>query len=138
ERPIQLETRLGLHPLPLFLQLGTSSLRLQNPFLQFCRPWRFSSPFLFADGPLFGAFLRALLSDCFSQSLSRGSPVHRLRTRILYRHANSRGPMTQRDRCRNFVHVLTARAGGTRKRLLQVRFVKKIVWVTHDEGRGGS
>jgi len=47
--------------------------------------------------------------------------------------------MTQRNCRRNFVHVLPAWAGGTRKRLLQVRFVKvKFIWVTHDEGMGGS
>src|SRR5207247_2746695 len=54
------------------------------------------------------------------QSYPRQFAVYFLRARILHRHANSTWPMTQRHCGCNLVDVLTARAGRSGKRLLEV------------------
>src|SRR5260370_13523716 len=58
--------------------------------------------------------------DRVEQSLPRELAIHRLRTRILDRYADSARPMAQGHRGGDFVYILTARSAGPPESLLKV------------------
>lgn len=58
--------------------------------------------------------------DRVEQSLPRELAIHRLRTRILDRYADSARPMAQGHRGGDFVYILTTRSAGPRECLLKI------------------
>jgi hypothetical protein len=102
------------------LDLRMSSLRLENFPLQAWRARGISStlPRDLAAVALV-CFFPAIF-DRLQQSLECERAIATLRARILHSYTDPAGTMSQGDCGRNFVDMLTSRAGGTGERFFQI------------------
>jgi hypothetical protein len=103
-----------------FFQCTAFSFRFENSSLE--RSWtrRFATTLLFAGANLRASHRAMSIFDRVEQSLPRELAIHRLRTRILDRYADSARPMAQGHRGGDFVYILTTRSAGPRECLLQI------------------
>ena len=107
--------------------LTTHLLRFRAAAFRFDQ-LRLRAPRAFGLSPPFPRGFRQLLQllrldrfiDFLQQPPPSGLPVHRLRARIRNRHTQPRWNMTQSDRRRDLVHMLTARPARAREHLLNI------------------
>jgi hypothetical protein len=102
------------------LQCAAFSFRFENFLFQCGWARRFSTALFFTRSDLRTARCALSIFNRVEQAFPRQFPIHRLRPRILRGHADSARPMPQRHRGCDFVHVLTARSTGPRKRLFKI------------------